>query len=254
MNKELTSNELKLIASLKMKKFRELHGLYLIEGEHLISEFIKSGRKGLKYVIIRHDYENESIIDNQSEIITYKVNRIQFDKLSDTKSPQGILAVVKISEEKKPLDSKMIVALDSINDPGNLGTILRTCYWFGIDSIIIGMNSADVYNTKTIRASQGALFFVNFKAEADLNLELNSLKDNDYNVYLTTLSGNVISDKTISIGKSVIVFGNEAKGISKELINNKEYKQIKIKSFTGCESLNVSVSAGIVLNEFKRLF
>ncbi len=254
MIKELTSNELKLIASLKMKKFRDLHGLYLIEGEHLLSEFIKSGKKGLKYVIMRHDYEDECVIDNLPENNTYKVKRIQFDKLTDTKSPQGILAVVKILEEKKQLDSRMIVALDSINDPGNLGTILRTCYWFGIKTIIIGKNSADVYNTKTIRASQGAIFFVNFKAEADLNLELNSLKENGYNVYLTTLSGNVVSDKTISAGKSVIVFGNEAKGISKELIDNKEYKEIKIKSYTDCESLNVSVSAGIVLNEFKRLF
>ncbi|MFA5010989.1 MAG: RNA methyltransferase [Ignavibacteria bacterium] len=254
MNRVLTNNELKFIASLKFKKYRDLHGMYLIEGEHLLSEFIKSGKKGLKYVIRRHDFDNEFIINKLPAIYTYKVNNVQFDKLSDTKSPQGILAVVKKSEEKKLLCGKIVVALDSINDPGNLGTILRTCYWYGIESIIIGKNSADVYNTKTIRASQGALFYVNFNTEADLNLEFKSLKNNGYNIYLTTLTGNVISDKTISKGKAVIVFGNEANGISKELIENKEYKEIKIKSFTGCESLNVSVTVGIVINEFKRLF
>lgn len=254
MNKELTSNELKLIASLKMKKYRDLHGLYLIEGEHLITEFIKSGCNGLKYVIIRHDYDDSIISEMLSNKIIYKVKTKQFDKISDTKTPQGILAVVKITEKKAQKESKIIVALDSINDPGNLGTILRTCYWFGVNSIKIGKNSADIYNTKTIRASQGAIFYVNFKTDVDLNLELKNLKENGYTVYLTTLTGNEISDDTITPGKSVIVFGNEANGISKELLDNKGYKQIKIKSFTECESLNVSVSAGIVLNEFKKLF
>lgn len=254
MNKALTNNEIKLIASLKIKKYRDLHEMYLIEGEHLLSEYIKSGKKGLKYVIRRKDFENEFIINNLPDINIYEVNSAQFDKLSDTKSPQGILAVVKSSGEKNLSVGKIIVALDSINDPGNLGTILRTCYWYGIESIIIGKNSADVYNTKTIRASQGALFYVNFKTESDLNLELERLKNNGYNIYLTSLTGNVISDRTISKGKAVIVFGNEANGISKKLIGNKEYKEIKIKSYTGCESLNVSVTAGIVINEFKRLF
>jgi len=254
MNKELTINEIKRIASLKNKKYRDLHGLYIIEGEHLISELIKSGKKGLKYVVMRHDYDNPGLTDNLPDKYQYRIKRIQFNKLIDTKSPQGILAVVQILKEEKPIDSKIIVALDTINDPGNLGTILRTCYWYGIDTVIIGNNSADVYNPKTIRASQGAIFHVNFKTDANLEFELNELLNKDYNIYLTSLSGQPITDKTISNGKSIIVFGNEENGISSNLLANKEYKQIKIKSYTDCESLNVSVSAGIIINEFKKLF
>lgn len=253
MNKELTNNELKLIASLKIKKYRDLHELYIIEGENLVAEFIKSGNKGLKYVIMRHDYNNANLTDKLPEKSKYWIKGIHFEKLCDTKSPQGILAVVRILKRENISDSKIIAALDTINDPGNLGTILRTCYWFGIDSVLIGKNSADIYNSKTIRASQGAVFHVNFKTEVNLNIELNEYYNNGYNVYLTSLSGQVITDNTILKVKSIVVFGNEANGISKDLLVNKDYKLIKIKSYTNCESLNVSVSAGIILNEFKRL-
>lgn len=253
MNKPISNKELKLLASLKLKKYRELHGLYVIEGEHLITEFIKSGNKGLLYVIMRHDYDNKLLIEKLTEHTVYRISNRNFELISETVSPQGILAVLQISKDNKSLDGNIIVALDSINDPGNLGTILRTCYWFGIDSVLIGKNSADIYNSKTIRASQGAIFYLNLKYDSDINIELEKFLDKGYNIYLASLSGKSISEKTVLKGKSIIVFGNEANGISKEILNNKNYYQIKITSYTDCESLNVSVSAGIVINEFKRL-
>lgn len=251
MSRELSNNEYKLVASLKVKKYRDSHKLYIIEGEHLVSEYIKSGKKGLMYVFFRYDFVNENLLEQLPDEKVFQIRRLLYDKLCDTKTPQGILAVVKQDDSENDISGNLIVALDNINDPGNLGTILRTCYWYGVDTVLIGKNSADVYNPKTIRSSQGALFHVNYKKDAGIDEELNKL--NDYDVFLTSLNGTNIRSADIRNNKNVIVFGNEANGISENLLQNEKYKQIKIKSYTGCESLNVSVSAGIILNEFRNI-
>ena len=250
MNKTLTNNEVKLISSLKLKKFRDEHGLFLIEGEHLVSEFVKSGAKGLKYVIAQNDFNNEDLLASLPE--PYIVKKNQFNKFTETKSPQGILAVAELLHEDHEIEGNFVVALDTINDPGNLGTIIRTCYWFGVDKIIIGKNSADVYNPKSIRASQGAVFHVDFIAEADLLTELESLHAKGYNVYLAALDGHSMP-KSSENRKSLLVFGNEANGISSSILANNNYHHIKIKPHSNCESLNVSVSAGIIIHHFKNL-
>lgn len=251
MNDTLTNNEYKLISSLWNKKFRDINKLYIIEGAHLIEEYLNSqySKNSIEFIIKRDDFENDVLIDKLSFIEVQSLNRIKFDKLCDTKTPQGILAVVEKKMINKNGDEKFVVALDRINDPGNLGTILRTCYWFGVDKVLISENSADLYNPKTIRSTQGSLFHLDIETDVNLKTKLDSLYKNGFGIYLTTLNGNALDGIS---DKCVLVFGNEANGVSKELIANDDYKQIKIEAHTDCESLNVSVSSGIFINEFRK--
>lgn len=253
MSDTLTNNELKLIGSLQNKKFRDINNLYVIEGEHLIDEYLKSDlpNENVKYIIARNDYQNYDLEERVTGFNIHTLNRAKFDKLCDTKSPQGILAVI----EKKVIYSnegnRFVVALENINDPGNLGTILRTCYWFGVDKVLISENSADIYNPKTIRSTQGALFHLCIETDADLKTKLKGFSKSGFDVFVTSLDGKPLSSE-VKTDKCVLVFGNEANGVSYGIQENKDYKQIKIESYTECESLNVAVSAGILISEFRR--
>ena len=253
MSETLTNNEYKLIASLQNKKFRDSNNLFVIEGEHLIEEYLKSNlpADNIKYIILRNDYQNDSLTDRLSEFNIHKLNRARFDKLCDTKNPQGIIAVITGKIQNQNKDYRFIVALDRINDPGNLGTILRTCYWFGVDSVLISENSADIFNPKTIRSTQGSLFHMNIETNVKLPEKLNALSRNGYNVFVTSLNGETLNTNP-KPGKCVLVFGNEANGVSSEILNNSNFQQIKIEAYTDCESLNVSVSAGILIREFRK--
>lgn len=259
----MTINELKYFSKLRQKKYRDLENKFLIEGEHLISECLRSKIYGpnLIKIFIRENYSDEIMLGKLQrggtdiEIIT--VNERHFNQLSDTVNPQGIIGVVKkpgIEFGNFTYDSNIIVALDSVNDPGNLGTIIRTCYWFGIDKILIGTDSADIFNSKVIRSTQGALFHVNIRENIDLIKDLKFFYDAEYSVILTDVNTNKFLDEftTESQKKYVIVFGNEANGIKEEIIENKNYEKIKIRGFSDCESLNISVSAGIILNAFRK--
>lgn len=253
MSDTLTNNELKLIGSLQNKKFRDINNLYVIEGEHLIDEYLKSDLpdKNVKYIIARNDYQNYDLEERVAGFNIHTLNRAKFDKLCDTKSPQGILAVI----EKKMIyaneQNRFIVALENINDPGNLGTILRTCYWFGVDKVLISENSADIFNPKTIRSTQGSLFHLSIETDVNLKTKLESLSKSGFDVYVTSLDGKPLGAE-VKTDKCVLVFGNEANGVSYDIQENKDFKQIKIESYTECESLNVAVSAGILISEFRR--
>lgn len=253
MSDTLTNNELKLIGSLQNKKFRDINNLYVIEGEHLIDEYLKSDlpNENVKYIIARNDYQNYDLEERVAGFNIHTLNRAKFDKLCDTKSPQGILAVI----EKKMIYSnegnRFVVALENINDPGNLGTILRTCYWFGVDKVLISENSADIFNPKTIRSTQGSLFHLSIETDVNLKTKLESLSKSGFDVYVTSLDGKPLNSE-VKTDKCVLVFGNEANGVSYDIQENKDFKQIKIESYTECESLNVAVSAGILISEFRR--
>ncbi|MFZ4590836.1 MAG: TrmH family RNA methyltransferase, partial [Ignavibacteria bacterium] len=250
MSDTLTNNELKLIGSLQNKKFRDINNLYVIEGEHLIDEYLKSDLpdENVKYIIARNDYQNYDLEERVAGFNIHTLNRAKFDKLCDTKSPQGILAVI----EKKMIyaneQNRFIVALENINDPGNLGTILRTCYWFGVDKVLISENSADIFNPKTIRSTQGSLFHLSIETDVNLKTKLESLSKNGFDVFVTSLDGKPLGAE-VKTDKCVLVFGNEANGVSYDIQENKDFKQIKIESYTECESLNVAVSAGILISE-----
>lgn len=255
----LTTNEIKQFASLKQKKFRLEHGKYLIEGFHLIEECLSSPHE-LEYIILRNDVDlqgHTAILEKiaQNKTIVEPLPEKLFNKLVDTESSQGIVGVVSRPETKitnSPGD--LIIALDKVSDPGNLGTIIRTSYWFGVDQILLSEGSADPYNPKVVRSTQGGIFHTNITEDAELAVELKKLESKGYAVYLFTLDAerslSQITQSAKSI-KSVIVFGSEAHGISKEIVDT-GFEKVKIEGYSASESLNVAISAGIALYEFKQ--
>ncbi|MCI0450409.1 MAG: RNA methyltransferase [Chlorobi bacterium] len=253
----LSASDVKNLASLKQKKFRQLHKKFLIEGFHLVEECLSSSFN-LERIILRNnvDLQKHALILDKISKNKVKVDALpekSFDKLTETENSQGIVGIV-IKPEVNPNNElgNLIIALDRISDPGNLGTIIRTAYWFGVDSVLISNNSADVFNSKVIRASQGGIFHTKIFEDVNLNEKLSGLSQNGYNVYLfAPAAEKKLNDIRLS-EKSVLVFGNEAEGISGELLNT-GYEKVKIEGYSNCESINAAISCGIALYRFRTL-
>ncbi|MCX7834127.1 MAG: RNA methyltransferase [Ignavibacteria bacterium] len=255
----MTKNQIKQILKLKQKKYRELYKKFIIEGSHLIEECLNSIRyRGLiEYIIMRKDFKKKHLITliRNSGCKVELIDDKTFEKLSETENPEGIIGIINMPEgvSREEYKASLVICLDKINDPGNLGTILRTCWWFGVGNVVISKNSADIYNQKVLRASQGAIFNLSIITEVELEKYLEKLKKENYQIFLASLNtNNLLSNQNFLIDKKyAFVFGNEVKGISENILKNKNYYNIKIDSFTNCESLNVSVSVGIILAYYK---
>ena len=250
-------NELvKHIRKLKEKKYRDLSQEYIIEGIKLIREAIKENAR-IKQIIVCDNCLDTEVIpkDIMYEVAKYEciyVTEKVFISISDVSTPQGILAVVKRNKEDKSIDYKqdIIVVLDDIQDPGNLGTILRTVDSVGLNQIIVSKGTADCYNTKVIRSTMGAIFRVNIIECEDLEKTLKEIQENDFKVVVTSLQTKK-SLYDIEFNKKAIVIGNEANGVEKKIQNMADEK-IKIPMLGKTESLNASVATGVVLYEYVR--
>lgn len=250
----LTINEIKNCASLKLKKNREKEGKFLIEGKHLVEECLGSTYKIDLLLVDDKTFEDKELLRRAGgeNIRIEKVSSLLMKKISDTETPQGIIAVVNMKKPAKPdyNELNLVVALDGVNDPGNLGTILRTAYWYGTDIVLLGTGTCDIYNSKVLRSSQGAVFYINFITNITLLNELKSLRKSGFKVFaLTTHTKNPVSNSVIE-EKSVFVFGNEAKGISEDILKS-GFENVKIDSYSNCDSLNVAVSTGVVLDRYR---
>ena len=263
----LSANIIKQFASLKQKKERLEQSRFLIEGFHLVEECLNSDYE-LEYIILRSDVNlqgHTGILEKiaKNKTIVEPLPEKQFNKLTDTESSQGIVGIVKrsfkstMSQGSVNGNSNIIIALDRISDPGNLGTIIRTAYWFGVNTILLSRECADPYNPKVIRSTQGGIFHTNIIEDADLLAGLNELKSAGHEVYLFTLDAEnflaeVRNTNDVSANsKSVLVFGNESHGISQEIIDC-GFTKLKIKGYSQSESLNAAVSCAIALYEFTR--
>ncbi len=252
----LTANQIKQFASLKQKKYRLEHSRYLIEGFHLIEECLKSGHE-LEYIILREGADLQGHAEilkmiSQNKTIVEPLPVKQFNKLIETESSQGIVGVVKrpVYGSAKP-GGNIIIALDKVSDPGNLGTIIRTAYWFGVKDILLSEDCADPYNPKVIRSTQGGIFHVNLFEDTELASEFKKLKQDNYKIYLFALESEKFLEQISGNNKSVLVFGSESRGISNDLLNE-GFETVKIKGNSDSESLNVAISAGIALHHFTK--
>jgi len=240
--KEITSlnNEyIKFLTKLKDKKVRAIEKKFIIEGYHLVAEAYKANI--LKEILITediNDYENVSKI---------KVTETIIKKLSTTVNPQNILGICEITLENKIKGNKILL-LDNISDPGNLGTLIRSSLGFGIDTIVLSKDCVDLYNEKTIRASQGALFKINIVID-DLKTTINQLKEKGIKVFGTSLDSSQFLQKIEKPTKYAILLGNEANGVKKELLSKTD-ENIKIEIDEKLESLNVAVAGSIILYYF----
>lgn len=251
---EISNNEIKKIRSLSSKKFRDGYGLFTVEGEKMVSEAVSSSFSVEK--VYRRDEIGEDAMA----------------RISQLSSPSPVLAVVR-KPEGITLDTEdslktalsnggsrssgLYLALDTIRDPGNLGTILRIADWFGIDAVFASRDTVDVFNPKVVQSTMGAIFRVRFHY-TDIPLLARTVLDAGGKVYGTFLDGRDIYSRELDCGKeapAVIVIGNESEGISPAvaaLVSDRLYIPPYPADDPGSESLNAAVATAVTVAEFRR--
>ena len=250
-------NELvKHIRKLKDKKFRDENNEYVVEGVRLVEEAVKENAK-IKQIIVCEDttktYEIPTHI--MLEIAKYDciyVSDKVFNLITQVTNPQGIMAIIEKDTANVQIDytQDIIVTLDDVQDPGNLGTILRTVDSIGLNQIIVSKGMADAFNAKVVRSTMGAIFRIKIIEVEDLAKAIKDMKKHHFKLMVTSLqTDNSIYD--INFNKKIIVIGNEANGVSKEIQEMADEKA-KIPMLGRTESLNASVATGVVLYEYVR--
>ena len=240
----LFKNTKKLLNSQERKKVKK----FIVEGYRIVSDAVRH-KADIDYIVVSSDYSNTTFEDKYK---VYRMDKKLFSQISDTVNSQGIIAVVNypqnVNPEYKNLES--IVYLDGVSDPGNMGTILRTCDAMGVDAVIVSKGCVDIYNPKVVRSTMASLFNVPVVYDTNEDM-LDELKENGYTVVGTILDGSDTIFNCDLTQKTVIVMGNEANGIS-EKVRNKCDVRIRIPMTGGAESLNVAVCCSMVLYERMR--
>lgn len=239
----VSKNQIKLISSLHQKKFRQSLNLFIAEGQKVIQELLDAN------FVLEHLYQTESLFSN---IIGDKKTLIEFNdlkKISALTVPNNCLAVFQTPNPKPIIERGLLIALDDIRDPGNFGTILRLCDWFGIEQVLCSKATVDLYNPKVIQATMGSVARVNINY---LNLKP-FLENTKLPVFGTFMEGENIY-KTDLPNDGIIVLGNEANGISSEIetMINRRLTIPRFGNLQKTESLNVATATAIVLSEFRR--
>ncbi len=252
----ISKNRAKFIVSLQKKKAREEEKLFVIEGDKIVREFLSSGIP-IHSLIAKPEFIGSipgELLSNVAEVddVSYEVLK----SISTLKTPHNALAIIPMPDSDLNLNEvfkELCVALDFVQDPGNLGTIIRAAGWFGIKNIICSPDCVDVFNPKVIQASMGALLHVNV-FYSDLKMFLTASEKENIPVFGTFLEGESIYSHKLA-NKGIILLGNESKGISVELLPYITDK-IMIPKFSkgkyGIDSLNVGMAASVVFSEFAR--
>lgn len=242
-----SNNQMKLWRKLQQTKYRKKEGFFLAEGERCVEQIVDNGFIEIDSIILEKGYTPGF---NYAEK-AYEVESSDFKSLSDTESPQGILAVCKIpaetSLEQLTDGSGVIVALDAVQDPGNVGTIIRTAAWFGVAGILFGHGTADPFHPKVVRSTAGATGTLDYM-KGDLLGILAEFENKEWQVYLMDGGGDSINLQSIKPEeKSILVIGNEGNGISDQLFLSRRTKVGIPGNNTAVESLNAAIAAGIGL-------
>lgn len=247
---------IKNIRKLKDKKYRNAEKKFIVEGVKIIKESIEENAS-IDTIVICEECIKDGIIEQKLlyEVAKYNcvyVSEKVFQTISEVNNPQGILAIINKENLESDIDftEDIIVALDGIQDPGNLGTIIRTVDSVGLKQIIVSKDTADAFNSKVVRSTMGAIFRVKIIEVEDLAKIIKEIKKKKYEVLVTSLqTDNNIYD--IDLNKHVIVIGNEANGVSQE-IRDIATVHAKIPMLGKTESLNASVATGVILYEYVR--
>jgi TrmH family RNA methyltransferase len=258
----LSKRELQYFRSLSKKKVREEEGKFLLEGWRPLQEALGALAR-IDVVLLDQaskPLENRNTIFQElrkRSIPVQPINTRELELLSNTIHSQGVLAVVR--KERVGIDSvlmrkpQLLVAADAVSDPGNLGSIIRTCDWFGIDTVLLGKGCVELYNEKVLRSTAGSIFHIPIVEDVDLPHTLKKFKESHHAII--TLSGDGEMQYTESIWQTpcVLVFGSEAHGVS-EAVRVVSDAVVRIPQFGSAESLNVGVACGIVLAHVRSLF
>lgn len=238
----LSKNQLKLITSLRQKKYRQKHQFFIAEGVKVVDEYLNSDFKVIQiFTTTPENYPTHSNV--------VAISEFELSKISTLKTPNKVLALIEIPKPKELIKNGLIVVLDGINDPGNLGTIIRLCDWFGVNQLVCSQDTVDRYNPKVVQASMGSLIRVSI-VYTDLK---NYLETSNLPRYATLMDGENVYETNLP-KNAILVMGNEANGISEEILEMLEHKISipRFGKFQATESLNVATATAILLSEFRR--
>lgn len=255
--KMITNAQIKAITSLQEKKYRNQTNSFVVEGRKMAEELLRSDYEIINifalntWTLPNTSFAINKVHKNIDEKITY-ISEKELERISSLKTPDDVLCIVKQKKTQKiNLDNQLVLALDNINNPGNLGTIIRLATWFGVKNIICNENTVDCYNQKVLQSTMGAIFHVNLFYT---NLYQCLQSHTSQNIYGTVLqNGKNIYNEALT-NEGIIVIGNESHGISKDILQMIN-RPITIPCFAKeneIESLNASVACGVILSEFKR--
>ena len=237
---------IKNIKKLKEKKYRL--DSYIVEGIKMVKEAINENQE-IALIAIREDFKIDFDTKN---IKTVTISNKIFNDISDVKTPQGILAVIKKNQNNQiETNSNYILALDSLQDPGNMGTIIRTADSANINQIIINKTTVDPYSPKVIRSTMGAIYRTNIIEVEDLKATLKEMQSNGFQIITTDLKATQSIYDINYNNKTVVVIGNEANGVSQEILQIAD-KKVIIPMLGKTESLNASIAASIMIYEYVR--
>lgn len=249
MNKA-SNNQIKLLRKLGQKKYREKEGLFIVEGERAVEQILENNVVRVKEVFVE---EGKAVSYQLTVNSSYEIYRGLIKELSDTENPQGILAICEVpkeaSIEELRNESGLMIATDRIQDPGNLGTIVRTAVWFGVSAILVGKGSVDLFHPKVVRSTAGATGSISY-LNSNLSEDLEKFEKVGWNILL--LDGNEGAapiDQVNLSEKTILVVGNEANGIDKKLItqNRKRALISAAEKNRSVESLNAAIALSIAL-------
>ncbi|HEX7847774.1 MAG TPA: RNA methyltransferase [Chitinophagaceae bacterium] len=238
----LVKSQVKYIQSLGQKKHRDEADVFIAEGPKIVAELLATAMVQQVYAVKEWIEENTALIKHTEAI---EISQPELEKISQLSTPNQVLALVKKFDTTAPLEAKgrITLVLDTIQDPGNMGTIIRTADWFGISQIVCSNECADIYNPKVVQSTMGSIARVKV-IYADLARWLG--KQHDVHVYAAMLEGQDVKEMK-SLQEAIIVIGNESKGISEEIIKLVNVK-ITIPQKGKAESLNAAVATGIILS------
>ena len=243
----LSKSLIKRITSLKQKKCRQEEESFVVEGAKSVNEFITSSYELEVLYIVNDNFVADCDVEIKNK--TTEITTQQLTKLSFLKTPQEVVAVFKIPDAQPIIDRGITLVLDDIRDPGNLGTIIRLCDWFGIQQLVCSPETVDCYNPKVVQATMGSLS----RVQVNYQPLVPYLQDEKRRVYGTFLNGTSIYDASVS-QDAVLVMGNEARGISPEVaaVIDTSITIPRFGTLSQTESLNVAMATSICLNEFLR--
>ena len=236
----IKNDKIKDLKKLNSKKYRDLNGLFLVDGEHLVLEAFKCGYLEELILLENTDFS----LDVKTTYVTLDVMKY----ISELETPNGIMGVCR--KKNDVLVGDRIVILDDVQDPGNLGTIIRSCVAFNVDTLVL-YEGCDLYNSKVIRSTQGMIFKLNIVIVSDLESFLLDLRKNNYRIYSTSVIGGNSLKSIEKCSKFAIIMGNEGNGVRK-VFSDLSDDYIYIDMNPSCESLNVGVATSIILYELDK--
>ena len=253
-----TQSEIKYLRSFQQKKYRDAERKFILEGwgplkDALESDFTIEMIAALPGTNQNPDHRSALTLAKNHDIPVKELKEVQLKQISDAVHSQGVIALVhqhlETFDSQYLRSAKFIIACDTVSDPGNLGTILRTCDWFGVDAVLLSEGCVSLYNEKVVRATAGSIFHVKVFENINFKTVLPSLQSESFMVIATALDGKPLYSSSVG-EKSILVLGSEAHGVNPDILQHAD-EVVSIPRFGKAESLNVGIACGIFLAHWR---